>query len=123
MRIDVSFKYLKNSDFVNNILEANFKKIERRIKMFRRDAPVHLSVHIEKNPHKEHYYCRSHIYLPSSKVLIAEGKARNSSVAINKAFSGIAKQLNKLKCRLEGHLRKKNRKPVKLNEEQINIIV
>jgi len=108
MRVDVSFKYLENSEFIENVLDGNLRKIQRRIKMFKKDAPVHLSVHIEKNPHKEQYFCRSHIYLPTSKVLAAAEKGDNSSLVINKAFSALTKQLDKTKHRLERHLHKKN---------------
>lgn len=110
MRINVSYKYMESSTLIDNILDKNFKKIERRIKMFKRDDPIHISVHLERNPHKEQYFCRTHLYLPSSKVLNSEEKGATSAVAINKAFSAITKQLDKLKHRLERHL---NRMPQK----------
>jgi len=109
MRVDVSFKYLESSEFIENVLDNNLQKVQRRIKMFKNDTPVHLSVHIEKNPHKEQYFCRSHMYLPTSKVLAATEKGDNLSLAINKAFSAITKQLDKVKHRLEKHLQKKNK--------------
>ena len=110
MRVDVSFKYLKKSEFIDNVLENNFKKIQRRIQIFRRDDPIHISVHIEKNPHKEQFFCRSHLYLPTSKVLIADEKAGNSSLAINKAFSALARQLDKEKHKWQDQRRKARRK-------------
>lgn len=97
MRIDVSFKYLKKSEFIDNVLDNSFKKIERRVKMFRKGDPIHISVHLEKNPHKEQYFCRSHLYLPSSKVLAVDEKGSNASLAINKTFSALSKQLDKEK--------------------------
>lgn len=97
MRVDVSFKYLKKSDFITNVLENNFRKMKRRIQIFSREDPIHMSVHIEKNPHKEQFFCRSHIYLPTSKVLVADEKAGDSSLAINKAFSALSRQLDKEK--------------------------
>jgi ribosomal subunit interface protein len=105
MRVDVSFKYLEETGFINNILEKNFKRIERRIKIFRRDDPIHISVHLEKNPHREHYSCRTYIYLPS-KVIKATRMGNNSTSTINKTFSALSKQLDRLKHRLEKHLRK-----------------
>ena len=112
MRVDVSFKYLENSEFIENILDNNLRKVERRIKIFRRDDPIHISIHVEKNPHKEQYFCRSHIYLPS-KVLIAGEKDGKVSLAVNKTFSALSKQLDKLKHRLEVSLRRK-KKPLKV---------
>ncbi|MBU2251699.1 MAG: HPF/RaiA family ribosome-associated protein, partial [Candidatus Omnitrophica bacterium] len=113
MRIDVSFKYLEKSDFIDNILEGNFRKIERRLKMFRRQDPVHISVHLEKNPHKEQYFCRSHVYLPSSKVVAADENGRNISLAVNKAFSAISKQLDKEKHKWEKQRRQSRQKRLK----------
>ena len=106
MRVDVSFKYLKKSDFMDNVLENNFKKMRRLIQIFRRDDPIHISVHIEKNPHKDQFFCRSHIYLPTSKVLVADEKARSSSLAINKAFSALSRQLGKEKHKWHNQRRK-----------------
>jgi len=108
MRVDVTFKYLESSQFIENVLASNLRKVQRRIKMFKKDSPIHLSIHIEKNPHKEQYFCRSHMYLPTAKVLAATEKGDNSSLAINKTFSALAKQLDKTKHRLERHLQKKN---------------
>lgn len=117
MRVDVSFKYLEKSEFINNVLENNFKKVQRRIQTFRRDDPIHISVHVEKNPHKKQFFCRSHLYLPTSKVLIADEKAGNSSLAINKAFSALARQLDKEKHKWQDQRRKARRKP-EISEEE-----
>jgi len=106
----VSFKYLKKSDFINNVIEHNLKKIERRIKIFRQTDPIHISVHIEKNPHKDQFFCRSHIYLPTSKVLVVDEKARDSSLAINKAFSALSRQLSKEKHKKHSHHRRSKQK-------------
>ncbi len=97
MRVDLSLKYVDKSDFIDNVLDSNLRKIERRVKIFKRQDPIHISVHIEKNPHKDQFFCRSHIYLPTSKVLAADEKGTNSSIAINKAFSALSRQLNKEK--------------------------
>ena len=111
MRVDVSFKYLKKSDFINNVLENNFKKMKRRIQIFRQNDPIHISVHIEKNPHKHQFFCRSHLYLPTSKVLVADEKARSSSLAINKAFSALSRQLDKEKHKWHSQRRRPKQKP------------
>ena len=104
MRVEVSFKYLERSDYIETILANDLRKIERRIKIFKKDDPVHVSVHIEKNPKKEQYFCRSHIYLPASKVLVADEKGKKAGEAINKAFSALTKQLDKAKYKLERRL-------------------
>ncbi|MFH1504817.1 MAG: HPF/RaiA family ribosome-associated protein [Candidatus Omnitrophota bacterium] len=101
MKIDISFKYLDRSDYIDTVLGNNFKKIERKVKIFRKNDPVHISVHLEKNPNKEQYFCRSHIYLPSSKVLAAVEKSSDCSIAINKTFAALNRQLGKEKYKLE----------------------
>ncbi len=111
MRVDVSFKYLKKSDFINNVLKNNFKKMKRRIQIFRRNDPIHISVHIEKNPHKDQFFCRSHLYLPTSKVLVVDEKARSSSLAINKAFSALSRQLDKEKHKWRSQRRRVEKEP------------
>jgi ribosomal subunit interface protein len=110
MRIDISYKYIEETEFLKNVLDNNFKKVERRIRIYKRDDPIHISVHIEKNPHKEQFFCRSHIYLPTSKVVAADEKGSNSSIAINKAFSALNKQLDKEKHKWDKQLRKQRRK-------------
>ena len=112
MRVDVSFKYLERNEFIDNVLDKNIEKIERRIKMFHRDDPIHVSIHMEKNPNREQYFCRTQVYLPS-RVVMANAKATNSSQVINKAFSALSKQLDKVKHRLERHLRKKQGRTTK----------
>lgn len=120
MRVDVSFKYLERSEFIDNILEKNIKKMERRIKIFRRDDPIHISIHLEKHPHKEQYFCRAHIYLPA-RVLIAAEKSDSVSTAINKTFAAFSKQLDKLKYQVEASLKRAKssiRKSGSLSEEE-----
>lgn len=115
MRVDISFKYLEKSEFISNVLDKDIKKIERRIKIFHKDDSIHLSVHIEKNPHREQYFCRSYIYLPS-RLLKSEERGDNVSIAVNKAFLALSKQLGKLKYKVEKHLQKQ--KPRNLEEEE-----
>lgn len=105
MRTDVSFKYVERSKIVDAVLDKNFKKIERRVKIFRRDAPIHISVHIEKNPHREQYFCSTHIYLPSKLIKVDE-KGLKIETVINKSFAAVSKQLDKIKYKVERHLQK-----------------
>jgi ribosomal subunit interface protein len=107
MKVESSFKYLIKSKFIEDILESNIEKIKRKLKIFKKDDPVHLSVHVEKNPHKEEYYCRSHVYLPKTKTIVANEKSRTETAAINKSFRGLSRQLAKVKTKLEKHLQKK----------------
>jgi len=106
MRVDVSFKHLEKSEFLDNIIDKNIKKVERRIKLFKTDDAIHLSLHMEKNPHKDDYFCWINMYMPF-KVLKAQNRKSSISVVINDCFSALIKQLDKFKYRIERHLRKK----------------
>ncbi len=109
MRVDFTVKYVDKSELLKNALEKNIQRITRRIKIFRRDDPIHVSVHLEKNPNKEQYFCRSQIYLPHH-VVIADEKSTKSAAAMNKTFSALARQLDKLKYRIETSLRRGKKK-------------
>ncbi|MDP2922819.1 MAG: HPF/RaiA family ribosome-associated protein [Candidatus Omnitrophota bacterium] len=107
MRVDVSFKNLEKSEFLNNVLAHDLEKIEKRVKIFRKDSPVHIAVRLEKSLHREEYTCSAHMYLPQH-VLRADEKKDSASLAINKTFAALTKQLDKLKYKIEKHLQKKH---------------
>lgn len=106
MRIDISLKHLDKSSILEEVIEKDIKKIERRLKIFKTDDAIHLSLHLEKNPHRDEYFCWINMYLPS-KVLKAQSRKNDVYLVINDAFDALLKQLDKLKYRLERHLRKK----------------
>lgn len=106
MRINVSLKYLEKNALIDDIIDKNLAKIERRVLLYRNNDPIHVSVHIEKNPHKEQYYCKTHVYLPA-RVLHTDGRGATIAVAVRIAFSALARQLTKVKSRVEKHLRKR----------------
>jgi len=106
LQIDISFKNFKKSEILSTTIEKDIKKIEKRLKLFKKEVPIHLSLHIEKNPHKEEYFSWVNLYLPF-KVLHAKESAKTSVSSINKVFKALIKQIDKFKHRLEKHLRKK----------------
>lgn len=108
MRVDVSFKNLEKSEFLQNVLDKDLEKIKRRVQIFRKDDPIHVAVTLEKSPHREEYTCSAHIYLPQH-VLRADEKDKRASSAINSTFSALSKQLDKIKYKVERHLQKRSR--------------
>jgi len=106
MRVDISFKNLERSNIIDSIIDKHIKKVERRIKLFKTDEAIHLSLHAEKNPHKDDYFCWINMYMPF-KVLKAQSRKKSVSIVINDSFSALIKQLDKFKYKLEKHLRKK----------------
>ncbi|HEC70034.1 MAG TPA: hypothetical protein ENI31_07120 [Candidatus Omnitrophica bacterium] len=108
MRVDVSFKNMEKSEYLEDIINKDVEKIKKRVKMFKNEDPIHLSLHLEKNPHKERYSVSANLYLPR-KVLKAEERYESAVLAINKTFLALIKQLDKYKALLERHLRKKSK--------------
>ncbi len=107
MRVDVSYKRIKKNAVIESTIEKDVQKIERRVKLFKKDSPIHLSLHLEKNPHKEQYFCWTQLYLPF-RVLKGHRVNTNICTAINDCTAAILKQLDKVKHKLETHLRKKH---------------
>lgn len=107
MRVDVSFKGMKSSEYLENIISKDVGKVKKRMKILQKDDPVHLSLHIEKNPHREEYFSWAVLYLPK-KVLKAQQKAFETSIAVNKVVKALLKQIDKYKLTLEKHLNKKS---------------
>jgi ribosome-associated translation inhibitor RaiA len=106
MRTDVSFKRMKSSEYLENIIQKDVEKIKKRVKIFRKDEAVHLSLHIEKNPHREEYLSWATLYLPG-KVLKAQQRGYETAIAMNKVTQALLRQIAKYKLILERHLKKR----------------
>jgi len=106
MRVDVSFKHLEKSVLLYGVIDKNIKRVERRIKLFRSGDVIHLSLHLEKNPHKDDYFCWINMYMPL-KVLRSQARNSSCTVVIHDCFAALIKQLDKFKYRREGRLRKR----------------
>ncbi len=105
MRIDISFKHLESSTILDNIIEKNISRIERHTKIFKPNDVVHVSFHMEKNPHKDDYFCWINMYLPF-RVFKAQSRDKTPSIAINNCFAALLKQLDKARHKLEDRSRK-----------------
>ncbi|MCM8773132.1 MAG: HPF/RaiA family ribosome-associated protein [Candidatus Omnitrophica bacterium] len=108
MRLDISLKNMERTPLLDNVIEKNIAKVERRLKIFRSEEAIHLSLHLEKNPHREEYFCWINMYLPF-KVINVRSKLSSLTGVINDSFSALLKQMDKFKHRLETHLQKKIR--------------
>lgn len=108
MRVDVSFKHMESSEYLDKVIEKNIEKIKKRIKLIRRDDPMHLSLHIEKNPHREQYLAWANLYLPG-RLLKAQQETQEACQVINKVGQALTKQIDKYKVMVEKHLQRKKR--------------
>lgn len=109
MRIDVSFKNMKSSDYLENIIAKDVEKVKKKTKMFKNEEVVHLSLHLERNPHREEYLAWATLYLPK-KVLKSQSSSDSLPSAINKTFLGLLRQVDKYKILIERHLQKRRSK-------------
>ena len=112
MRVDVSLKNMKSSSILEEGIQKNIDKVSKRLKGVKKDSAVHISVHIEKNPHKEQFFCWVTVYLPT-KVLTAKRAGGEIFTIINNVFLALLKQMEKVKYKIERHLVKKKRKSLK----------
>ncbi|MCM8824443.1 MAG: HPF/RaiA family ribosome-associated protein [Candidatus Omnitrophica bacterium] len=106
MRLDISLKNMERTPLLDNVIDKNIAKVERRLKIFSSEEAIHLSLHLEKNPHREEYFCWINMYLPF-KVINVRSKFPSLTGVINDSFLALLKQMDKFKHRLETHLRKK----------------
>ena len=79
MRIDVSFKHLEKSPLLENVIDKNLKKVQRRVKFFKAEDVVHLSLHLEKKPSSRRLslldkclYAAESIKMPEQKCYCAQ---------------------------------------------------
>ena len=110
MRVEVSLKNLKSSDYLDNAISKHFERVRKRVKIFKRDDPIHLSLHIEKNYHREQYFAWVNLYLPR-KVLRAQQTASDPALAVNKVSQAVIRQIDKYKVMIERHLQRRRSKP------------
>jgi ribosome-associated translation inhibitor RaiA len=116
MRVDVSYKYMEKSGIVEDIIDKNLDKISRRIAVFKHDDPIHVSLHLEKNPNKQQFFCRSTVYLPS-KVLHVQETSSDISKVITKTFGVLSRQMAKLKFKVESSQKRRARAVFETNPD------
>ena len=114
MRTELTIKNINRTEILEKTVDANADKVVKRLKRLKEESS-HLSVHIEKNPHKEQYYCWLNLYLPSKVVHIKE-TANTLTKSLSKAFNALLIQIDKYKYKVERHLQKQ-RKTITLTEE------
>ncbi len=106
MRVDTSFKNMEKNNVLEATIEKDLTKLEGRLDLFKNKDPIHVSLHLEKNPHKEQYLCWINLYMPF-KVLKSHCSGGNTCTVINNSFAALLKQLDKFRQKLENHSRKK----------------
>ena len=106
MRVDVSYKRMESSKYLDEIIDKDVAKIKKRMHILKSDEPVHLSMHLEKNPHREEYLSWATLYMPR-RVLKVQQKGADAAVAINKVSQALLRQINKYKTKFERHLQKR----------------
>ena len=121
MRTNLTLKQISKTSVLEDTIDKNTEKIEKRLKKLKGET-AHLSIHIEKNPHKEQYYCWMNLYLPSKEIFVKE-KLDSLLGCLSKTFLSLIKQVDKYKHRVEKHLlkKKRNSKPVNMLDNEIEV--
>jgi len=112
MRTDLTLKNVQKTSVLEEAIKKNMNKVEKRLKKLKGDS-AHLSIHIEKNPHKEQYFCWMNLYLASKEIFVKE-KLDSMLGCVTKAFLSLIKQIDKYKYKVERHLVKKRAKEAQL---------
>ena len=108
MRVDVSLKNMTSSDYLDNAISKDVERIQRRTKIFKKGDAIHLSLHLEKNYHREQYFAWANLYMPR-KVFRAQQSAAEASLAVNKVSHALIRQIDKYKAVVERHLQRRKR--------------
>ncbi len=103
MREDFLIKNFPRSPILEEEFNSQKEKIFDFFKKIRNTEALHISCHMEKNPHKEEYFCWINFYLPR-KVLHVKEKGSDALVSLKKAFNTLKNNVRKYK---EKYLRKK----------------
>lgn len=108
MRTEISLKNINRTESLVQAIEDDADKVAGRLRRLKEESS-HLSVHVEKNPHKEQYYCWLNLYLPSKVIHVRETMSTLSK-ATTKAFHALLIQVDKYKYKVERHLQKRSKK-------------
>ena len=81
MRDDFLVKNFPKSDVLMEEFQTQKQKIVRMVRNTKYQQNVHLNGHIEKNPHKEEYYCWMNLYFPG-KVFHVKQRAADAFTAL-----------------------------------------
>jgi len=106
MRLDVTLKNVVGNKLFDETVAMNEEKVAKRLKRLKEEL-AHLSVHVERNPHKEEFYCGLNLFLPSKVVHIQE-KHHTLEGCVTESFSRLLIQIDKYKHKIERHLQKRN---------------
>jgi ribosome-associated translation inhibitor RaiA len=105
MRTDLTIKNVTRNEHFDEVLSVHEEKVIKRLKRLKEEL-AHLSVHAEKNPHKEEFYCSLNLFLPAKVIHIRE-KHHTLEGCVVDSFSRLLIQIDKYKHKIEKHLQKR----------------
>ncbi len=107
MRTEMTLKKVVRNELFDETVAMNEEKVEKRLKRLKEES-AHLSIHVEKNPHKEEFYCGLNLFLPS-KVIHIQERYHTLEGCVTDSFSRLLIQIDKYKHKIERHLQKRAR--------------
>mgnify|MGYP001578643011 FL=1 len=102
MRTTLTVRHMKNNKMVQDAFDGHVARLSNRLSHFNEES-IFIHGNVDKNHHKEQYFCSLTVYLPSMTL-----HSRDSSFdllrAVNAAFESIIRQAEKFKAKLRrGH--------------------
>lgn len=96
MRDDFLIKNFPKSDVLLDEFQTQKEKLFRMVHNTRFESSVHFNGHMEKNPHKEEYYCWLNFYFPG-KVFHVKQKGSDAYTALKNASGKLSFIVKKYK--------------------------
>ena len=93
MKTTLAFSHMEENSIIRDHYADRASRLQKYIKRFKDDL-VYLHGSLDKNPHKEEFYTSLSLYLPTATLHCREA-AEDSMTAINKAFLGLIRQVEK----------------------------
>jgi ribosomal subunit interface protein len=107
MNITLAFSHMEENSVIREHYEDRALRLQKYTKRFK-DELVHLHGSLDKNPHKEEFYVSLTLYLPTTTLHCRES-AEDALAAVNKAFLGLTRQVEKHTDKLTREKRRKLR--------------
>ena len=107
MKTTFTVSHLEANDIIRGHFQEKAERVSAYLKRFKDDL-VYLHGALDKNPHKNEFYASLSLYLPHV-VLHCREAGEDFALAMNLAFSALARQIKKHKEKINTEKRRKSR--------------
>lgn len=109
MKTTLTIRHMKSNKVIQDAFDEHIARLSNRLSHFNEES-IFIHGNLDKNPHKEQYFCSLTVFLPST-TLHSRDSSFDLLMAVNAAFESIMRQAEKFKAKLRrGYRRKKEEK-------------